>query len=137
MISITSNDAHMIRVAGEYMADVAEDQTRDYDAEDRESIRRMSNISRGLLVTGDAQTEAEAAELLKAVVLVELASWVPDASQRLIDRAAAALGHRDGPLLDAAAADCGREASVHALTQDWVCGIFVLRCVHCAHLYKI
>lgn len=136
MISFTVNDARMATIASEILEDHCEDARRDYSRDDRESAKKLGKLRQGLLVTGIEQSAAEAAELLKAVVQAELDHWVPDASQRLINRAATVLA--DGPILDPVLApDHGNNPGDHALIQDWVCGIFVLRCCTCARLFKV
>jgi hypothetical protein len=124
--------------ASEFMVDLCDDRGSgyDFDRDDRESAVKLSKLRRGLLVTGDEQTDVEAEALLKEVIRVELDNWVPDASQRLIDRASLVLTGEK--LLDPIIApDHGDSPAVHSLVQDWVCGIFVLRCATCAHMYKV
>lgn len=134
MINITANDAHLAHIAAEWLQD---DEDRSYDADDRQSIQNLKTIDRGLLVTGAEQTPAEADILLREVVQAELDSWVSNASQRLINRAGLVLG-TGVPVLDPILADDhGPNPGDHSLIQDWVCGIFVLRCCTCAHLFKI
>ena len=138
MINITVNDAHTAQRGTEWLEDAAEDRHSGYDftREDRDSIKKLSKMQRGLLVTGDEQTEEEAEALLREVLSSEMDHWVPNASQRLINRAALILAgsHLLDPILEM---DHGHNPGDHALTQDWVCGIFVLRCVTCARLFKI
>lgn len=136
MISLTASDVRMIRHGGEVLEDFCLERGSEYDAEDYESAKKMGRMRRGLLVTGDEQTQAEAEALMKSVVQAELDSWVPDASQRLINRASTVLV--GGPILDPIlSTDHGDSPGDHALVQDWVCGIFVLRCCTCAHLFKV
>lgn len=67
------------------------------------------------------------------IIQAELANWVPGASQRLIHRAGSALDH---PMPEPQANDCGAEPGWHALVADWAAGIYVMRCVTCARLYR-
>lgn len=132
MINVTPNDANMIRRGA------AQDRTSGYDfcRDDRESIERIGKMRRGLLVTGDPFTVDEGVALLKDVITSELEHWIPGASQRLINRAGVLLV--GNAILDSAIeADHGPNPADHALRQDWVAGIFVLRCVTCSHLFKI
>lgn len=136
MISFTANDAHMADHASEIMQDFCLERGSGYTRDNYDSAKKLGKLRQGLLVTGDEQSAAEAAELLKSVVQAELDHWVPDASQRLINRAATVLA--DGPILDPVlASDHGNNPGDHALIQDWVCGIFVLRCCTCARLFKV
>jgi hypothetical protein len=137
MIIVTPNDAHVAHHASEMVEDHYEtDGARDHTPEDRESARRLGKLGRGLLVTGDPFTVDEGVTLLKEVVTSELDHWIPGASQRLINRASLILV--GSPILGAATeADHGPNPADHALLQDWVAGIFVLRCVTCAHLFKV
>lgn len=138
MINVTSNDAHIVQRGAEWLEDAAEDRASgyDFDRDDRESITRIGKLRRGLLVTGDQFTEDEGLALLKEVITSELEHWVPGSSQRLINRAGVLLV--GGPILiGATEADHGPGPADHALLQDWVAGIFVLRCVTCSHLFKI
>lgn len=136
MINITSNDAYIAGRASENMEEICLDEADQYDVDDRESARRLGKMRRGLLVTGDPFTVDEGVALLKEVVTSELDHWIPGASQRLINRASLVLV--GSPILGAATeADHGSGPADHALLQDWVAGIFVLRCVTCSHLFKV
>lgn len=137
MINITPNDAQVACEGAEWMEEHYEtDGVRDHTPEDRESARRLGKMRRGLLVTGDPFTVDEGVALLKEVVTSELDHWVPGSSQRLINRASLVLV--GSPILAAATeTDHGPGPADHALLQDWVAGIFVLRCVTCAHLFKV
>lgn len=135
MISFTADDAHMADHASEMLQDACLEQSS-YTRDNYDSAKKLGDLSQGLLVTGIEQTQAEAEALLKQVVQAELDHWAPNASQRLINRAAMILA--DGPILDPVlASDHGNNPGDHALIQDWVCGIFVLRCCTCARLFKV
>lgn len=136
MISFNINDGHMATRASEVMQDLYLEGEGDFTRDDYDSAKKLGQLRRGLLVTGDEQTQVESEALLKEVVAAELERWVPDASQRLINRASGALGFA-GLLDPVLAADHGDNPRDHALSQDWVCGIFVLRCVTCARLFKV
>lgn len=71
--------------------------------------------------------------LLQSVVLAEMDHWVAGSSQKLICRAAELLDHDLG--LPMSAPDHGPNPGDHALCADWVCGVYVQRCVTCAHLF--
>lgn len=98
-------------------------------------LRRLGDHS-GIMVTGCKITGDQGRTLLKEVVRGELDHWVPDASQRLIGRASLVLG-LDVLLDPQIEKDHGPRPQDHALIGDWVCGIYVMRCATCAHLFKV
>lgn len=135
MISFTSDDADMATRSSEVMEDFLHDMRSTTQAE-LDAAKKLGKLRRGLLVTGDSQTEAEAELLLREVVVTELAHWIPGNSQRLINRASLVLV--GAPILDPIMADDhGASPANHTLFQDWVCGIYVLRCTTCARLFKV
>ena len=137
MIHFTEDDALMLRHTAEVMQDRAADDgnytENDINVADR--IERMGQGRQSLLITGDELDQQDALVLYRNIVHAELDAWVPDASQRLLQRVGHALGVRH-PLLTTGRADCGAEPGWHALVADWVCGIYVYRCVTCGRLYK-
>lgn len=136
MIVFNANDSRMAPLASELLQDHCLECYNEYDEDDLKSAKKLGKLRRGLLITGDAQTHDEAEALLRKVVMSEMENWVADASQRLINRACGALGFMD--LLDSDfTPDHGGNPGDHALVQDWVMGIFVLRCCTCARLFKI
>lgn len=86
------------------------------------------------VVTGVELDDKAAREMFLRILGAELDNWVPDASQRLLYRAGRALGIHH-PVMPTDNPDCGAEPGWHALTSDWVAGVFVRRCVTCSRLY--
>lgn len=142
MIDWNHNDASVATYAAEYLTDQMLDNPNEWDNCDDISVKKLAQLgaNRGLLVTGDVVTVDEAAALMKQVVLTEINSWVSDSSQRLIYRAARALSI-DTPYFRFLGctddADHGPAPQDHALIQDWVCGIYTMRCATCGHLYRV
>lgn len=76
----------------------------------------------------------EAYEAIQDIVKLELANWVPGASQRLIRRASALLGFAVGPM--PLADDHGPNPGDHALFPDWTGGQYVQKCAGCHRLFR-
>lgn len=107
-----------------------------YEDEDRATADKIGAIKcPSLVIDGAEMTDAEATAFMSQIVLAELANWVPDASQRLLHRAGAALGIPLGNLLTSNP-DCGASPGWHSLVADWAGGIFVRRCVTCGRLFR-
>jgi len=79
-------------------------------------------------------TDEQVSLMYRDVVRAEIANWVPEASQRLIQRVSRIVGAPVVP--DATEADHGSNPGDHALMSDWVAGIYVLRCSTCQRLFK-
>lgn len=125
---------HTVSVMRDRMA--SEDGYGDPDREAVSNLRNMSCYDGSMVVlTGEPLDKADAEQLLRHVVNAELDHWIPDASQRLLYRAARALDMKAYPPL-ASAKDCGAEPHWHALINDWFAGIYVVRCVTCQRMYR-
>lgn len=137
MIHFTQDDALMLRHTAEVMSDRISD-GNDYSENDQNVVDRIERTGSGrqsLLITGDELDQQDALVLYRNVVHAELNAWVPDASQRLLQRVGHALGVRH-PLFLTGNPDCGAEPGWHALHTDWIVGIFVRRCTTCGRVYK-
>lgn len=89
-----------------------------------------------LLISGCRVDPEEASALFRAVVLAEVANWVPDVSQRLIRRASAVLF--EGTWTAAPEEpDHGPDRAAHNLVPHWVCGLYVMCCAGCHRLYPV
>lgn len=137
MLHITRDDQQMMN----HMVEVITDRMRHNDGytdQDDATVTKLDQLTNGLdgtsavVLTGDDQSEDEARSLLAQVVRAELKHWVPGASQRLIYRAANAMGFKQPyPTRP----DCGEAASAHSLVADWVAGMYLMRCASCLRLY--
>jgi hypothetical protein len=128
--------SHTAEVMGDRMHDEP-DQWTNTDEATVDRIERMGKSPAGMLViTGDEMNLIDQRRLMAKVVNAELDHWVPDASQRLIWRASQVLNGTYGAVVLTDQPDCGAEPSWHALTADWVVGIYVRRCVTCGRLYR-
>lgn len=106
-----------------------------YEPGDQSTADKLGKIKAPCLVIDGSELSTEDAHALMArIVTAELDAWVPNASQRLLFRAAAALGVFAAPLVTDAP-DCGLERSWHAIVPDWLAGLYVHRCVTCGRLY--
>lgn len=138
MISLNGSDAAAIRIAAENLSELLEDReyAHDHPGLSADTLERIADLPNAFILTGEDVDPDQALKLLRQVVTTEMEHWVPNKSQRLIDRAARALGFE--PLLDPQLAeDCGAAASQHPLILGWVCGLYVARCSTCAHLFKV
>ena len=137
MIHFTEDDALMLRHTADVMSErISSDSSyseNDQNVADR--IERMGQGRQSVLITGDELDHQDALVLYRNVVHAELNAWVPDASQRLLQRVGHALGVRH-PLFLTGNRDCGAEPGWHALHTDWIAGIFVRRCTTCGRAYK-
>lgn len=135
MLHFTQEDAQMLN----HTVDVIGDRIRSeggYTPQDEATVVKLDQLAKtkgsALVLTGDALKGAEARDMLRDVVLLELRHWVPGASQRLIYRAGNALGLKQPwPMAD----DHGPDAGAHALVADYVAGLYLLRCVTCCRLF--
>jgi len=129
-------DRDMAAVVAERMADDVIEEPQRYGDVSVDKLEALGRVHSGLLLTGENLTKSNAEALLREVVRTEIEHWVPDASQRLIQRASAALGI-EPPLDPAFKRDHGPLPQDHALVMTWVCGWYVARCATCAHLFKV
>lgn len=140
MIAWTDNDRQFIRHTVETMADRMLSQGGYTEADDAalDKLQRLGNSSSNggvhLMLTGDEIDRAEADLLLQDVVKASMGDWVPNASQRLISRAAGALGRY---VPEQSTRDHGPNPGDHALVADWVAGMYVEVCVTCARLFEV
>ncbi|AMD42777.1 hypothetical protein SEA_XKCD426_36 [Streptomyces phage Xkcd426] len=139
MLHIRHDELGMFKHAAETTQDRIHNDCTGYTDADQRAVNHIDVIgtreTSALVVTGDELLAVDAMRLFRQVVAAELKHWVPDASQRLLHRAAGALGVQAHGGLVTSNPDCGAEPGWHALTADWVAGIFVRRCVTCARLY--
>lgn len=141
MIIWTENDRHFTRHAVDVMRNRVLSQDGYTEADD-DALDKLARLGNGpgnggvhLMLTGDEIDRAEAHEMLRQVVNACLDDWVPNASQRLIHRAAATLG-LPGPRRPLGVPDHGPEPTHHPLVIDWVGGVYVQRCATCDRLFR-
>lgn len=108
-----------------------------YREEDVTTINKLTDL-RGpsLVITGEELDLQESQYLFRRIVRSEIDHWVPDASQRLLSRAALALNLTEaytGRLI-ASDPDCGPGESQHVWTMDCVAGVDCARCTWCCRL---
>lgn len=137
MIHWTDKDAKMASHMAEVVGDRIHHDPYGYTAADKAAVDKLDAMGvgngRALVVTGAELSREDAAGLMQDVVSAEMANWVPGASQRLIGRAARALGFRE---LDSDTLDCGPNPGDHALYPEWVAGLYVQACSTCARLFR-
>lgn len=132
MLYLGREDTQMLKHVDEVIGDrLSGDGT--YDDQDHATADKLGLLTPpAVLLTGDEMTEADAHALLRRVVSAELDQWVPGASQRLIYRAARALGFTHP---EPRRTDCGDEVASHATVTQWVAGLYLRQCVGCARLF--
>lgn len=138
MIHFTQDDAqmlaHVVDVVGDRMH--SEDGYTDTDRATMTKLEALAKEGAALVVSGkDGQANVAELNLFLKIVRAEMTHWVPNASQRLLFRAGAALGIRQ-PNPAGLRADCGPDRINHATVADWVGTQYVYRCVNCARLYR-
>ena len=137
MIHWTTADALMLaHVVSEMNEHVMYD--GDFTDKDRATMAKLEELSKaGAAVTVTSEQQDYRAELglFLQIVQAELDHWVPNASQRLLFRAGAALGVKQ-PDPARVRADCGAARADHATVPDWVSTLYVHRCINCAHLFR-
>jgi hypothetical protein len=109
-----------------------------YTPDDEAALGKVQQIGKGgtaLVVTGEDLDVKQLTEIMREVISAELAHWVPDASQRLIWRAARALGFEPTPR--PGYVDCGAERIDHPLVPAWEYGLYLMRCSACARLFRV
>lgn len=137
MIAFTGSNAKQMLA---HTADVMVDRVNGEDGYthgDRMVVDAIDHMGRAetsvVVLTGEECAEDEAKGLLRQIVEAELRTWVPGASQRLIYRAANALGFKQPwPVAE----DHGPNPGSHALFADHVAGLHVMRCATCMRLFK-
>ena len=136
MIAFTGpNDKQMLKHTAEVMGDRihSEGGYTQGDSDVVDGIDHMGHADTSVVVlTGEECAEDEAKTLLRQVVEAELRHWVPGASQRLIYRAANALGFKQPYPLNE---DCGPEPGQHSLVGDYIAGLRVMRCASCLRAF--
>lgn len=138
MLSLNASDMATVTVAAEMLSDALEDRAYAKDNPDMsaDKLEALGRLGHGFVLTGAELPTADAEKLLREVVRTEIEHWVPNSSQRLIDRASRALGYE--PLIDPMITpDHGPLPQDHALIMDWVLGLYVGRCVTCGHMFKV
>ncbi|QBZ73525.1 hypothetical protein SEA_MISCHIEF19_40 [Streptomyces phage Mischief19] len=136
MIAFTGPEAkQMLKHTAEVMGDRIHHESG-YTQGDSDVVTALDNIGRAptsaVVLTGEECDDEAARALLREVIGAELRTWVPGASQRLIYRAANALGVR---WVRPTANDHGPNAGDHPLVRDWIAGMPLLRCATCARLF--
>ncbi len=138
MIRWTYNDmqmlAHVVDVVGDQMLN--EDGYTDQDRKTMAKLEALAQAGASLTVDGSKVERNEAAQTFVDIVRAELDNWVPDASQRLLYRAGAALGISQPDPGNARQPDCGPHVGDHAIISDWIAGLYVQRCVNCFRIFK-
>lgn len=134
MLHFTQDDSQMLN----HVVDVIGDRMRHedgYTPQDDATVVKLDRLAKSgnaVVLTGAEILEADARRHLAAVVRLELKHWVPGASQRLIYRAANALGLKQPyPTVD----DHGPDPASHPLVPDWVAGMYLMRCATCCRLF--
>lgn len=139
MIYVKKDELPMMSHTAEVMHDRMCSEPDQWGPECSRAVDHIDDMGKSstpmLVLTGEELDRNAANHLFHDVVKAELRNWVPDASQRLLSRAAAALGSYPGYPLITEQTDCGAEPHWHALVADWAAGIFVRRCITCARLY--
>ena len=135
MLHFTQDDQQMMN----HVVDVIGDRMHHedgYTPQDTATVAKLDQLAKtpsAVVLTGDEQTEAQARQMLRDVVALELKHWVPGASQRLIYRAANAMGIKQPyPTAD----DHGPNPADHPLVRDWVAGWPLMRCATCCRLFR-
>ncbi|ALO79380.1 hypothetical protein [Streptomyces phage phiSAJS1] len=139
MLHFTPQDRQML----DHVTDVVGDRMHHedgYTEQDTATVAKLDRLAKSVgaasgsavVLTGEEILEADAQRHLAAVVRLELKHWVPGASQRLIYRAANALGLKQPyPTVD----DHGPDPASHPLVPDWVAGMYLMRCATCCRLF--
>ena len=137
MIYFGRGETQMLDHMQDTMCDRIACNSDEYEPEDSntvEKIARMSLAKTGqLVITGELLDDAARQALFRQVVEAELDAWVPNASQRLLYRAARALdrfGREPREL------DHGDEPGMHALFRNYVGQVWVMQCSTCDRLFR-
>lgn len=140
MQHITYTDRDLIAHAAEVMADRIADNGDCYTDSDVRAVDKLEAIGKGgtaLVLTGAELDLSQTSSLMGKVIQAELDHWVPGSSQRLIWRAAQALGFTAPAVLKHPFndTDCGTEPRYHSLTPSWLAGRYLMCCSTCGRLY--
>ena len=137
MIHWTNDNAqlltHVVDVMNERIA--VEGGYADGDRDTMTKLEELSTAGAAVPVTSEQQDYRAELGLFLQIVQAELDHWVPNASQRLLFRAGAALGVKQ-PDPARVRADCGAARADHATVPDWVSTLYVHRCINCARLFR-
>lgn len=121
--------SHTVDVMGDRISD-----GNDYTEQDGNTITKLDELKTpALVVDGAEHTDYELRAMLRRIVTAELDHWVPGASQRLIYRASRALGES---FAKPRAEDHGPNPEDHALTANWVAGLYLRQCATCQRLFR-
>jgi len=126
------------------MLDHVQDTMRDrvceengYTDEDTATVNKIHAMSKAetgqLVITGELLDGAAQMALYRQVVEAELDTWVPNASQRLLYRAARALDLYGREQLES---DHGDKPGMHALFRSYVGQVWVMQCSTCNRLFR-
>lgn len=138
MIHWTEDDAQMLA----HVVDIVNNRMAvksGYTDEDEATMAKLEALSKAghaLTVTGAQQGGDASRALFTDVVNAELDNWVPNASQRLLFRAGAALGQHHPDARPTQNEDCGPERSAHALIPGWLASVYVHQCATCLRTYR-
>lgn len=137
MILFTGHDRPFLTHVVDIMRDLLLTLPDEYTSRDRltvDMLEILSQMTTSAVVTdGSECSEWSQKMMFRSVVGAEMDNWVPNASQRLLRRAAAALGQYVPPV--PTEEDHGPERGSHPLIPDWVCGTYVMRCATCGRLF--
>lgn len=139
MIHFNRDELEMLDHAANTMNDRILCEPDEYTRSDNSAIRKLFQTANtetsAIVITGEELDKQERIWAFRQVLDAELRHWVPNASQRLLTRAAAALEVEYPPGVGKSV-DCGAEPGWHALIGDWLAGIYVRRCISCARVYR-
>lgn len=138
MIYWTEADKQMLEHAAEVMGDRIHGEPDGYTDQDRATVAKLEELSKlgsAVTVCGNERARSEETNLFQSIVTAEMASWEPNASQRLLYRAGMALNFCQ-PDPAAGKPDCGDHPGDHALSPGWLVGIYVHRCATCFRVYR-
>jgi hypothetical protein len=137
MIHWTADDTqfldHMTDVMGDRLC--SESGYTEQDEATMTKLKELAKAGAAVTVTSEQQDYRAELGLFLQIVQAELDHWVPNASQRLLFRAGAALGVKQ-PDPARVRADCGSGRADHATVPDWVSTLYVHRCINCARLFR-
>lgn len=125
---------HVVDVIGDRMG--SEDGYTEQDEATMVKLKALSKMGPAVTVAGDDLDEDARKSLFTEVVNAELDNWIPNASQRLLFRAGAALGQHHPGAKPTDAEDCGPSRAQHALILGWLASVYVHQCATCLRLYR-
>jgi hypothetical protein len=137
MIYFGRNETQMLDHMQDTMCDRIACDGDEYEPEDSNTVEKIAHMSLAktgqLVVTGELLDGDAQLALYRQVVEAELDAWVPNASQRLLYRAARALDLYGREQLEP---DHGDEPGMHALFRSYVGQVWVMQCSTCNRLFR-